>query len=236
MTADAARKRSAVVPEPSGGTRDAVCGRVAHSRRWSRCRCRREGGVRWLIVSGLAITVAAVALAWSAAVPPVALAARCPGADVQFSPGRHGTISRTLHCVINQARVHRQRRPLRDSTLLARAGRAHARDMIRRRYYAHVSPSGVTILDRARRARYGAGRGYRIVLVGQVLGLGFTSLPGLPFTPQSLVSAWLRSPTHRAPLLSRRFRDVGTGAVFLRSGVDVLVLATNFGRRRPPRR
>jgi uncharacterized protein YkwD len=60
--------------------------------------------------------------------------------------------------------------------------------------------------------------------------------PGLTVA-ESLV-VWLRSPPHRANLVSRMYRDAGVGAVFATSapgtfgGVPTLVVTLDLGRRR----
>ena len=60
-------------------------------------------------------------------------------------------------------------RPLRRDADLAQAARKHARDMVRRDYFSHVSPGGATLGDRLRAAGYGRGQGWR---AGEALGWG----------------------------------------------------------------
>ena len=68
-------------------------------------------------------------------------------------------------------------------------------------------------------------------LVGENIGWG----AGSRATPSAVVRAWMRSRPHRAALLSRRFRSIGTGVAIgsPRSGMSGAATYTaNFGRRR----
>jgi uncharacterized protein YkwD len=55
---------------------------------------------------------------------------------------------------------------------------------------------------------------------------------------RDVVSAWLASAPHRASLLTRRWREIGVAAVFVRNapgafrGRDVTLVVTDFGTRR----
>ena len=72
--------------------------------------------------------------------------------------------------------------------------------MVRHSYYAHNSRSGARFGSRIARAGYfrGAARWF----VGENLGLARS-------TPRSLVRSWMKSSSHRANVLNRRFRDIG---------------------------
>jgi uncharacterized protein YkwD len=91
----------------------------------------------------------------------------------------------------------------RDSDL-GRAARRLSNDMVRRRYFAHVTPGGATLGDRLRAAGYGAGQGWR---AGETLGWG----TGSRSTPNALVDEWLASPPHRRILLDAGYRELGVG-------------------------
>lgn len=120
-------------------------------------------------------------------------------------------------------------RRLRRNRRLSRAAVGHARDMLRRRYFAHRSPEGTSVLARVRRAGYGFEG--EAVLAGELLGLGFAGTPW-PLTPRGLVRKWLASPSHRRVLVSRRYRELGIGTVFFRWGpVQAFVVVADFGRQ-----
>jgi uncharacterized protein YkwD len=101
--------------------------------------------------------------------------------------------------------------------------------MVRRRYFSHFSPSGDSYIDRIRRTGYM--RGAWDWRVGENLAYEW----GENATPAAIVRAWMRSPDHRANLLSRRYREIGvgvargtpTGVVFEARTYD-----TTFGARR----
>jgi uncharacterized protein YkwD len=164
---------------------------------------------------------AAVPLAFSA---PDADAQSCHGA--RSAPGADA-LAVTV-CLINAERRARGLSPLGANARLARAAHRHARDMVTRAYFSHVTPEGRTFTDRLRRAGYA--RRSCAWAGGEALAWG----SGAFVTPASRVAAWLRSPPHRAILLSRSFREVGIGIVKgspgnARSGATY---AGAFGRRR----
>jgi uncharacterized protein YkwD len=78
---------------------------------------------------------------------------------------------------------------------LARAGLLHASDMVRRGYFDHVSPEGITPLDRARAQGFAGG-------VGENLAAGYQ-------TAADVVEGWMQSPHHRANILNCDFSRIG---------------------------
>jgi uncharacterized protein YkwD len=110
-----------------------------------------------------------------------------------------------VRCQINAIRVANGLKPIRPTKPLRVAAQRHSRDMVRRHYFAHVSPNGLTVTDRVRRAGYleGAHR----PRVGENIGWGSGSLA----TPAAIVKAWMNSPPHRAIILTPGFRDAGIG-------------------------
>lgn len=156
-------------------------------------------------------------------------AASCRNADLDpIQASLRTTRSATL-CLVNAERRHRGLRPLRHEGRLARAAARHARDMVRRRYFSHVSLSGRSFTERILRTGYGR-RGGRWLL-GENLGWG----AGKRATPRAIVRAWMRSPTHRANVLRRDFRDVGIAtvrAVPVQGSARGATYAAEFGRLR----
>jgi uncharacterized protein YkwD len=71
-------------------------------------------------------------------------------------------------------------------------------------YFEHVSPSGVTPVDRVRDTGYfpSSEVGY---VVGENLAWGTLSLS----TPETIVKAWIASPEHLANILEAKYRDTG---------------------------
>jgi uncharacterized protein YkwD len=137
-------------------------------------------------------------------------------------------IRHAIRCLVNVERAARGLRPVTHDARLQRAAGVHARDMVRRRYFAHQSPGGRRVGDRARAAGYL--RGARYWTVGEVLAWLVRPRP----TPAAVVEAWMRSGPHRAVLLHGAFRQVG--ADFTRGnprarGGDGATFAAVFGRK-----
>jgi uncharacterized protein YkwD len=147
------------------------------------CRLRR-----------LLLPVLAAAALWCAAFPGVA-AAWCD--DGAFA---------TLWS-LNALRSGQGVPPLRLDTRLSRAARRHSRDMVVRRYFAHESITGARFSRRIAATGWMRGRGRWSV--GETLAWGL----GESATPDSIIAAWLRSPSHRRVALSPLYRRVGIGIV-----------------------
>jgi uncharacterized protein YkwD len=132
-------------------------------------------------------------------------------------------------CLINVERGQRGLAPVAASTLLGRAASSHSSDMVRRKYFSHVTPSGQDM--RRRVARTGYLRGSRCPVLGETIAWG----SDLFATPASLVDELMLSPAHRRIVLDRRYREVGVGLA-LGAPMDGMgeagsTLALNFGRR-----
>lgn len=138
-------------------------------------------------------------------------------------------LARAAVCLINRRRVARGLRRLRLNRRLSRAARRHTRDMVRRRYFGHVSRNGADVVDRLRRSRYI--RPNSAWAVGENLAWG----SGRRATPRRIVRAWMRSPGHRANILSPRFREIGIGVTPrapVRTKRPAATYTTTFGSRR----
>ena len=130
----------------------------------------------------------------------------CPGATkVPTSDADLSQAADATFCLVNAERTSRGLSSLRRDSDLAQAARGHSKDMVRRDYFAHTSPSGDTLKDRLREAGYGSrGQGWR---AGENLGWGTAARA----TPNALVDAWLESPGHRKILLADDYRELGVG-------------------------
>ena len=96
----------------------------------------------------------------------------------------------------NGEREHRGLTPLREILALNALAETKVRDMFRRAYFEHVSPTGENIGDLA------AGR-YEYVVIGENLALGNYR------DDRDVVSAWMNSPGHRANILHAAFTEIG---------------------------
>lgn len=171
--------------------------------------------------------VAAVAVL-APAVAPATAAAGCKYRHAHPSEVKKPKIKRATLCLLNRKRAAHGRRKLRRNRPLARAARSHARDMVRRDYFGHTAPGGVSFVDRIMDQDYvDPGQGWTL---GENLAWGNYRLA----TPKSIVRSWMRSPGHRANILNPRFREIGVGVVngAPKPGTqNAATYATSFGTR-----
>ncbi len=99
--------------------------------------------------------------------------------------------------LVNGERTKRGLRALRMDAALVALARAHSADMLRRGYFSHVTPDGLSPADRAA----AAGIDYLI------LGENIAYAPDVDIAHTGLMN----SPPHRANILSREFSRVGIG-------------------------
>jgi uncharacterized protein YkwD len=143
------------------------------------------------------------AFAALAIVPSTAAAAAgCPGANA--APVSAEAPAATL-CLINAQRTSRGLAPLALDAQLGRAATAFANDMVARQFFDHVSPDGVTLLDRLRDAGWLPSSG--AWTAGENIAWGSSDLG----TPAGIVAAWMASPGHRANILRPSFATIGLG-------------------------
>ncbi len=151
---------------------------------------------------------------------PAALAARgaahssargrgCARAGLRPTNDDLALIRAATLCLINRERVTRGERPLRPNVRLRRAAQAHTDSMAFGDYFEHVGgdgPGGGTPLARMRGAGYISSSriGYE---VGENIAWGTLYLA----TPRAIVAAWMASPSHRANILDRHYRETGIG-------------------------
>jgi uncharacterized protein YkwD len=99
---------------------------------------------------------------------------------------------------VNAARKKAGLRPLKSNALLDKPAQLHAEDMLARGYFAHRSPSGTTVRERARSA------GYKWRSIGENIAFGQTSV-------DEVMETWLGSPGHRKNILTDDFTALGVG-------------------------
>jgi uncharacterized protein YkwD len=151
--------------------------------------------------------VAAVAVVLATAEPPVAFAATCANANAKPLHSSRQTVSRAMLCLINAERRAHGLRDLRLDPRLSKAAQDHSRDMVRRRYFSHTTPEGISPAGRVRGTGYL--RASRAWLVGENIAWGSHGRE----TAARVVRAWMHSPPHREEILRPSFRDAGIGAV-----------------------
>jgi uncharacterized protein YkwD len=137
-------------------------------------------------------------------------------------------LARAAVCLVNHRRVVRGLRRLRVNRRLSRAAARHSRDMVRHRYFGHVSRNGRDVVDRLHRTRYLGGR--FSWMVGENLAWG----SGRRGSPRQIVRSWMRSAGHRRNMLSRSFREIGIGVIVgspVGTDLPAATYTTTFGFR-----
>ena len=144
----------------------------------------------------------------SAAVIAEVLASPCANTELAPTAEDLPLVRAAVLCLINRERAEHGLNPLGTDARLESAAEGHCAELISADYFAHVSPSGETPVDRIRRTGYipGPSVGY---VIGENLAWGTYSLA----TPQSIVSAWIASPGHLANILESQYTETGVGVV-----------------------
>jgi uncharacterized protein YkwD len=156
----------------------------------------------------------------------------CPGAAAVPTARTLDDARDATMCLVNRERTRRGLRALRTNGTLQSSASAYARDMVRREFFAHVSPSGETLTERIKDdTRYLAqARGWQI---GENLAWGTGTLA----TPGQIVAGWMASPPHRANILNAGFREMGMGIALgapvaaATAASGAVTYANQFGRR-----
>jgi uncharacterized protein YkwD len=149
----------------------------------------------------------------------VASTALLPGSTSAAAPAgcAGANEARTLLCLVNAERRGAGLAPLRRDRRIARAARRHARDMVRRDFFAHQRAGGPDLGARLARA------GWRGSAWGEAIAYGC----GASGAPRAVVRSWLASPPHRAILLGAGYRRAGVGA----AGKTCATWVLDTGRR-----
>jgi len=173
--------------------------RGTHSRAASRRRLHRLSVVK---------TLAAASLVRSSTIAQV-LATPCQNTGLTPAPGNLALVRSAVLCLVNRERAENGEPPLLLNAQLEKAAEGHDSEMIAEDYFAHVSPAGITPVDRLKTTTSyvpGPKVGY---VIGENLAWGTLYLS----TPQAIVEAWIASPGHLANILEARYRETGIGVV-----------------------
>jgi uncharacterized protein YkwD len=132
---------------------------------------------------------------------------------------------------INNFRRAHQLPPLKFSTRLTAAARAHTQEMAQQGYFAHDSANGSAFWRRIQ--GFYTSSPWRYWSVGENL---LWSSPDV--SPRHALEMWLASPEHKANLMNARWREIGVAALHeaaapgVFKGLDVTIVTTDFGVRR----
>ena len=122
----------------------------------------------------------------------------------------------------NKTRAENNEKPLKLNNLLSLAAYEKAQNMFAEDYWAHVSPSGKEPWD------FIVSSGYEYIYAGENLARDFNN-------SNSVVDAWLKSPTHRDNLLSANYDDIGFAVVNgVLDGHETTLVVQMFGKSKFP--
>jgi uncharacterized protein YkwD len=168
----------------------------------------------------------------SLAVPTVASAStKCADADLMPAAGNTLALSNATLCLLNEERASRGLKPLSSNSKLRRAAQSHSLQMVRNRFFDHVSPGGSTLISRIRRGTTYLS-GARKWALGENIAWGC----GDYATPAGTVATWMNSAGHRKNILTRKYRHIGIGIAFgspedFGTGMPAATYTTDFGAR-----
>jgi uncharacterized protein YkwD len=112
-------------------------------------------------------------------------------------------IERRAFAMTNSVRLQHGLPPLEWDPELCRMGRAHSENMVRLGFFAHETPDGLHMTDRARAAGI---RHWRVIAENIAYNQGFDD-PGA-----FAVERWMLSPGHRSNILLREFERSAIGS------------------------
>lgn len=116
----------------------------------------------------------------------------------------------------NRERAKQDLVPLHFNQTLTNSALAKAQDMFANNYWAHHSPQGKSPWD------FFQDSGYQYTVAGENLAKDF-------YDTESLVRAWMGSPTHRANIINDKYQDLGIGVVNgILNGVKTTLVVQHF--------
>lgn len=123
----------------------------------------------------------------------------------------------TVVSLTNSARVEGGLEELKINGLLAQAAQAKANDMLAKQYFAHNTPDGKVPWD------FIKATGYNYVTAGENLAIDFTEA-------ESVQTAWMNSPGHRANIMNKAFQEIGIGiSKGMYNGHETTIVVQMFG-------
>jgi uncharacterized protein YkwD len=140
-----------------------------------------------------------------AATSLLTLAAASDASRASIKAGADQGIEQRMIALVNGYRADHGLAPLKASTALMHAARAHSRDMIEHDYFDHTSQDGEQFSQRLIRF------GYRFTSAGEAIGEA-SGLASATAAADQAVTMWRQSPPHNRILLTGSFKAVGIGA------------------------
>jgi len=136
------------------------------------------------------------------------LSTPCQNTELTPEAANLPLVRAAILCLINVKRAENGESPLKPNADLEAAAEGHCQELIADDYFAHVSPSGETPVDRIRETGYipSPSDGY---VIGENLAWGTYQLS----TPEAIASAWFASPGHLANILEAQYTETGIGVI-----------------------
>ncbi len=163
--------------------------------------------------------------------PALGATEACPGERLRPTHTNAVAVDQATLCLIDRIREAHRLPALRENHQLLGVAGSQVSAMVSRDYFADVRPGGQTPLSLVAVTTYPAHAAD--IAVGQNIAWGVG-----PYSPaRRIVAAWMRSPPHRANILSDAYRDAGVAVKpalpgVLRAGRHGATYAMEFGVRR----
>lgn len=171
----------------------------------------------------------AMALAAGLTTASPAAAADCANADAAPGTVAQAALQDATLCLLNAERAKVGVKPLKQHRKLEQAAFRFSKEMVDKRFFDHVSPSGSTLSSRVKKVKYT--KGARRWALGENIAWG----TGGRATPASIVDAWMKSPGHKRNILDPSFKEIGIGIAAgapVATGSSVgATYTTDFGTR-----
>lgn len=172
--------------------------------------------VRTILFAVAGLLVCCPAVLGQAKSQPVArlvgrYAVTTPAANISASPSlaEATAIERRAFEQTNEIRVQNGLPPFEWDADVCRMARGHSQNMSRLNFFAHVSPDGLRMRDRARAAG---------ILTYKVMGENIAYNQGYEDPGAFAVERWMASEKHRANILSTEFRAMAIGMYIAADG------------------
>lgn len=125
--------------------------------------------------------------------------------------------SQQVYNLTNDERQANQLSILHYNSELESSAIKKAQDMFTNNYWSHTSPQGTTPW------KFIQAEGYQYSVAGENLAKDF-------YDNESLLKAWMKSPTHRANIVSEKYQEIGVGVVNgILNGVKTTLVVQHFG-------
>ncbi len=132
----------------------------------------------------------------------------------------HDETVQIIHNLVNEERTKNNLSPLSWNKNLATAAQTKTKDMVEKKYFAHISP-----VDGKKWSEFILSSNYDYKEAGENLAVGYTQ-------PKAIVEAWMNSHSHRENILSPGFEEGGIAiSVGEWKGVKTYFVAQEFGRK-----